>query len=175
MIYTTLNAIRAHQPCKDGWQKLLAHLGKTKAEDEPLAMVTVLESNGLDDALWCLRVIAPEHHRLIVSLACDFAEQSLRYVPEGEVRPANCIRTTRLWIEDKATLDEVEVAAAAASKAARTITQGVKASKAAGAAGIAAMAAVHHTMASTASRVAAQAADGEWRAIRFRQVMEETQ
>ena len=52
---TTLNEIRAHAPCKDGWEKLLAHFGKTKADDEPLALLTVLESNGLDDAILCLR------------------------------------------------------------------------------------------------------------------------
>ena len=52
---TTLNAIRAHSPCADGWRKLLSHLGKVEADDEPLSIVTILDSNGLDDALWCLR------------------------------------------------------------------------------------------------------------------------
>jgi hypothetical protein len=54
--YTTLNKIRAQGPCADGWAKLLRHLGKTQADDEPLALVTILDSNGLNDALWCLRV-----------------------------------------------------------------------------------------------------------------------
>lgn len=52
---TTLNEIRAHSPCSDGWSKLLNTLGKTKADDEPLSMLTILDSNGLDDALWCAR------------------------------------------------------------------------------------------------------------------------
>lgn len=43
MTHITLNAIRAHGPCQDGWEKLLKHLGKTKADDEPLAMTTILE------------------------------------------------------------------------------------------------------------------------------------
>lgn len=51
---TTLAAIRAEHPCEDGWRKLLAHLGKTAADDEPVPLLTVLESNGLDDALWVL-------------------------------------------------------------------------------------------------------------------------
>lgn len=59
---TTLNAIRAHSPCEDGWKKLLAHLGKTKADDERLDLLTILDSNGLDDALWCLRAM-PEHNK----------------------------------------------------------------------------------------------------------------
>ena len=53
--YTTLNAIREHSPCAGGWVELLRHLGKTQADDEPLALTTILDSNGLDDALWCLR------------------------------------------------------------------------------------------------------------------------
>ncbi len=51
MITTTLNRIRAHGPCAGGWAKLLKHLGKTQADDEPLPFATILESNGLDDAL----------------------------------------------------------------------------------------------------------------------------
>jgi hypothetical protein len=57
---TTLNEIRAHDPCREGWGKLLKHLGKTKADDEPLPLLTILESNGLDDALWCLRAASLE-------------------------------------------------------------------------------------------------------------------
>ena len=54
MATTTLNAIRAKGPCRDGWTKLLAHLDKTAADDEPLPLLTVLDSNGLGDALWVL-------------------------------------------------------------------------------------------------------------------------
>ena len=60
MIYTTLNRIREHKPCADGWRKLLKHLGKTETDDAPLAYSTILESNGIDDALWCLRA-EPQH------------------------------------------------------------------------------------------------------------------
>lgn len=60
MIHTTLNEIRTHNVmCKSGWEKLLNHLGKTSADNEPLPLVTVLESNGVDDCYWCLR-ITPE-------------------------------------------------------------------------------------------------------------------
>jgi hypothetical protein len=62
MICTTLNKIREHGPCEDGWHKLLKHLGKTEADDKPLPLLTVLDSNGLDDCLWCLRSV-PEHDR----------------------------------------------------------------------------------------------------------------
>lgn len=69
MITTTLNALVKHglyaKPgCHDtNWHKLLAHLGKTEADDEPLALETILDTNGLCDALSCARV-CPEHDRL---------------------------------------------------------------------------------------------------------------
>ena len=54
---TTLNEIRRHGPCDSGWKKLLRNLGKRAADDEPLAITTILDSNGIDDALWCLRAV----------------------------------------------------------------------------------------------------------------------
>ena len=57
-LHTTLNQIRSHNPCSNGWGKLLQHLGKTKQDDEPLSFATILESNGFDDTLWCLRTVA---------------------------------------------------------------------------------------------------------------------
>jgi hypothetical protein len=62
MITTTLNHIRGHLPCASGWAKLLRHLGKTEADDEPLPYSVILDSNGLDDALWCCRA-EPQHSR----------------------------------------------------------------------------------------------------------------
>ena len=53
----TLNEIRKHNPCAEGWEKLLTYLGKTKADDEPLSLLIILDSNGINDALWCLRAV----------------------------------------------------------------------------------------------------------------------
>ena len=62
MICTTLNRIREHDPCVEGWKKLLRHLGKTEADDEPLPFSVIVESNGMKDALWACRTV-PEHDR----------------------------------------------------------------------------------------------------------------
>jgi len=60
VIATTLNRIRAHGPCPDGWEKLLAGLGKTAPDDDPLSYARIIEINGLDDALWACRA-EPQH------------------------------------------------------------------------------------------------------------------
>jgi len=54
---TTLNQIREKSPCAEGWRKLLAYLGKQRADDDQLDIATVLASNGIEDALWCLRAV----------------------------------------------------------------------------------------------------------------------
>jgi hypothetical protein len=54
---TTLYRIRQKTPCAEGWEKLLLNLGKTKPDDEELPLVTILGSNGIEDAIWCLRAV----------------------------------------------------------------------------------------------------------------------
>ncbi len=73
---TTLAAIRAASPCEEGWRKLLGALGKTSADDEPLDLLTVLDSNGLDDALWVLSFAMPDD-RLTRHFQAWCAEQVL--------------------------------------------------------------------------------------------------
>ena len=73
---TTLNLIRAASPCEDGWRKLLGGLGKTRADDEPLPLLSVLDINGLDDALWVLSYAMPDD-RLARHFQAWCAEQVL--------------------------------------------------------------------------------------------------
>lgn len=48
MIYTTLNHIRAHDPCADGWRMLLTHLDK----NDPYApMATATQVKHLMDIM----------------------------------------------------------------------------------------------------------------------------
>jgi hypothetical protein len=77
---TTLNAIREHSPCTTGWSKLLKNIGKTKADDEPLAITTILESNGLEDALWCLRAI--DGHEKEIRLFANLCEVEPKVIEE---------------------------------------------------------------------------------------------
>ncbi len=72
---TTLAAIREERPCKKGWGILLESLEKTEADDEPITLKRIRESNGVLDAIWCIRVFKSECHRdAMVQFACDLAE-----------------------------------------------------------------------------------------------------
>ncbi len=111
MIYTTLNKIREHKPCKKGWEKLLTHLGKTKADNEPLPLLTILDSNGLDDCLWALRTV-PEHAGLWRKYAVWCARQ-VEHLMTDE-RSKRALDVAWRYAEGKATNEELDAAAEAA-------------------------------------------------------------
>jgi hypothetical protein len=79
---TTLNKIKEHELRQDGWEKLLKHLGKTEGDNEPLSLITILDSNGLDDALWCLRAVdGNEREMRLFSVWCARQVQHLMTEP----------------------------------------------------------------------------------------------
>ena len=153
---TTLNKIKQHSPCSDGWQKLLTFLNKTEADDELLELTTILESNGLDDALWSLRTVDGKD-REIRLMACDFAESVVHLANDERCNKA--IDVSRKYANGEATQKELDAARAAAwaavSAAARDAVSAAAraAARAARDARDAAMAAV-----SAAARDAARAA-----------------
>lgn len=79
-MYTTLNRIREHNPCKGGWETLLKYLGKTSPDDEPLSLLTILDSNGFDHTLWCFRAVEGfEKEKLL--LAITYAREVEHLMP----------------------------------------------------------------------------------------------
>jgi hypothetical protein len=157
---TTLNRIREAGPCREGWEKLLAHLGKTKADDEPLQLMTVLDSNGLDDSLWVLSYAMPDD-RLARHFQAWCAEQVL-HIFEAE-------RPNDMRVRDQIAMlrnDETTVAARAAAAqdaawaAAWAAAQAARRAAARAAAGDAAWAAAW-AAARDAARDAAWAAAGD--------------
>ena len=112
---TTLNEIRAAGPCEDGWKKLLATLGKTRADDEPISLLTILNSNGLDDALWVLRV--PSFDRLSRHFQAWCAEQVLHHF-EAERPGDGRVRAQIEMLRDDNATDNERAAAWDAARAA---------------------------------------------------------
>ncbi len=113
---TTLNQIRAKSPCRSGWTKLLAYLGKTKADDEPISIVTILDSNGLDDALWCLQAVKGREREIrLFGVWCARQVQHLMTDP----RSIAALDVSERFANGNATKDELDAARDAAWDAAR--------------------------------------------------------
>lgn len=113
MIYTTLNKIRVCEPCSDGWEKLLKNLGKTKADDEPLSMLEILSSNGLDDAMWCLRAFEGiDSDARLFAVACARRVQHLM-----TDQSINALDVVERYAHGQATADELCAARDAARSA----------------------------------------------------------
>ena len=111
---TTLNKIRAHSPCRDGWEKLLRHLGKSAADDEPLLIETILNSNGLDDALWCLRAVENQDRDLrLYAVWCARRVQHLMPNPAS----VSALDVAERYARGRATYEELGAAREAASAA----------------------------------------------------------
>ena len=113
---TTLNKIREHSPCTDGWEKLLSYLGKTKADDEPLALTTILDSNGLDDALWCLRAV--EGHDKEIRLYAVWCVRQVEHLLKDQ-RSLDVLDVTERYANGEATQEELAAATDAAWAAVR--------------------------------------------------------
>jgi hypothetical protein len=172
MITTTLNRIRAHQPCEKGWTKLLNRLGKTKADDEPLPFSVILKSNGLDDALWCCRC-EPQSDKEWRLFAVWCARQVQHLMTDK--RSINAIDIAERYASGQATKGELDAAWTAtegaawvAARAAAEAAAWVAAEAAAEAAARAAARATARTAAWVAARTAAWVAarDAAWVAAR---------
>jgi hypothetical protein len=159
-VTTTLAKIRAHKPCPESWVKLRKHFGKTKADDEPLPLVSILASNGLDDALWCLRACDDiDREARLFGVWCARQVERLMIDP----RSVAALDVAERYANGMATADEMAAAQAAAENAAWAAAW----SAAEDAAAVAAWAAAQ-TAAWSAARAAAQAAaeNAAWYAAR---------
>jgi hypothetical protein len=135
---TTLNKIRACSPCESGWETLLKHLGKTKADDEDLGLLTIVESNGFEDALWCLRAVdCCDRDARLYAVWCARQVQHLM----TDKRSNDAIDVAERFANGEASQGELDAAWAAARDAARAAAWDAARAAAWAAAGAAAWAA----------------------------------
>jgi hypothetical protein len=161
---TTLNKIRSKSPCTSGWTKLLKHLDKTCADDVELDLLTILESNGLDDTLWCLRAVDgyDKEKRL---LAVAFAREVQHLMTDS--RSLTAIDVAERFANGEATQEELRAAYYDAADASYAATRAASYGAAAYAYGAAAYAYAARATASAAAWDAARAADdAAWDAAR---------
>ena len=76
MLHTTLNLLRRAGACETGYRKLAKSLGGVTrcGRDTPIPLSAVIDSNGLDDALWCLRATIEPSDAFSRDFACDCAD-----------------------------------------------------------------------------------------------------
>ena len=119
---TTLAAIRAKSPCADGYTKLLAAFGKTAADNEPVDLLTVLNINGLDDALWVLSHAMPDD-RLARHFQAWCVEQVLHLFEIEHPDDMRVRRQMDMLRNDQASAQDRDTAWAAARAAAWAAAQ----------------------------------------------------
>ena len=174
MIYTTLNKIAEHDPCEDSWEKALRILGKTEADDEPIAMADILEQMGLDDALFCLRSL-PEYDREWRLFAVWCVRQVEHLLTDQ--RSKDALDVAERYANGEATKDELLAAREAARAAAREAAwaaaraaAGAAARAAAWAAAGAAALAAAGAAAREAAGAAAREAAGKLQSAKLREI-----
>ena len=163
MITTTFKVLRENGACTARYKHLAKALGgiATYGKTTPIPLLEILETNGLDDALWALRVckLSEEDEKKMHLLACDFAEHTIHiyenYYPEDK-RPRNAIKVKRKWVNGESD----DAASDAARAAARAAAGGAALAEARDAASAAARAAAWGAAGDAASAAARAAAWG---------------
>jgi len=119
---TTLNRLKEHHACQPRYEHLVKALGGVGFDhDQPINLLTILETNGLDDCLWALRATAENCDRVARLMAADFAEDAQaiwrKHCPKDD-RPAKAIDMSRRFAVGKASHEQLTAAWAAAGAAA---------------------------------------------------------
>ena len=110
----TLAQVSACSPCEDGWRKALKAFGTS----DPATVISIGDmvlSNGIEDALWCLRVLNWEDVavrryvlRTVVLPACRRAATHTT-----DSRVIECLDALDRWVDGDDTVDLAKLAAGA--------------------------------------------------------------
>jgi len=105
---TTLQEIKDKYPCSLGWITLLKYLNKTRADKKPLSFKTILKSNGIEDAVWCLCVL---DYKDVCLFTADVAELVLPIFENysSDTAPRNCIAAIRDYHANKISLTQLRL------------------------------------------------------------------
>ena len=162
MIYTTFNLLREHGACESGYRRLAKSLGgiDTYGRDTPIPLTAVLDSNGLDDALWCLRATTEPCDKFARLLAVGFALEVQHLMTDP--RSLAALDTAERYAQGRATdaeLAAANIAANIAANAAANAAAGNAARDAGAAAWAAAWAAARDAAGDTGAAAWAAAGD----------------
>ena len=117
---TTLNRIKACDPCDYGWQAGLQAAGKTEPDDEPINYEAILDAVGLEKALWCCR--AEKQHANLWRRYAVWRARQVQHLMTDE-RSIAALDVAERHANGEATDEELAAAEAAAMAAARAATR----------------------------------------------------
>ena len=94
---TTLDLLHKAYACTSRYKVLCAALGTDYPHDKPIDLLTILGSNGLDDALWAMCATEQDCEKIARLMAADFAEQVLPIWKKysQDTRPELAIKAAR--------------------------------------------------------------------------------
>ena len=116
---TTFDLLHKARACSSLYRFLRESMKDVK-DDEPINLLTILETNGFDDALWALCATAENCDKVARLMAADFAEQVIPIWKKysQDKRPELAIKAARDFAEGRITRHELTAAGAAAWAAA---------------------------------------------------------
>lgn len=130
MIYTNLSLLRQHSACARGMRTLKASLPSDQSPEALISLEHIMQSNGLDHALWALRATTTPSSKLAARIAIAMAYEALPIFESQyaeDKRPRRALEVATAYLDGKATRDELNAARAAeaAARAARAAWVGV--------------------------------------------------
>ncbi len=129
MLHTTLKLLRRFGACGQitpggSYNKLRASLPADLTDDAPISLLHVLESSGIEDAIWALRAtVEPTGKDMAAEMAVRAAERvqcifDKRFPNDGRAR--ECNEATRAYGRGEITLEVLREKRSAAAAAATT-------------------------------------------------------
>jgi hypothetical protein len=122
-IVTTLNALARSNPSPASLRQLLKYLGKTVPDNLPLPLSTVLASNGLAAAMWCLqhyiaddavyavdKVPSDAIHREMRKFSAACCRQLLGTVPDADRALKPAIEAAEAYADGRIDADALDAA-----------------------------------------------------------------
>ena len=120
ILTTTFALLRAAHACPPRYRFLREAL-KYCEDHTPINVLTILDTNGIDDALWALCATAQDCEKVARLMAADFAELALaewlKHYPDDD-RPRLAIQAARDFANGVITAEQRSAAESAARSAA---------------------------------------------------------
>lgn len=99
---TTLKKIKSHNPCKNGYHKLITALG-TSNENTEISFGFILNNNGIRDAYWALRCWEYRDYCLLLANVVESALYIFETKYPKDDRPRKAIEAIRKWYKGEIT------------------------------------------------------------------------